>query len=221
LNLLMARPTDAPLGPPAPIHPEKLALRSDELGRLAVERRPEIVAAESAIRARQSEVEGARSSGRWPGFMVGVQYMYMPMEEEPHNYGVMFSMSLPWLNPRYGEEERAAEARVSAERNALASARFTARYELFEAVERLKAARDSFLLLERDVLPQAQQSFESAQAAYRGGQADSLGLFDALRSLLDVRIERERALVRIETALADVERAVGAPLPSSQKREGQ
>jgi outer membrane protein TolC len=220
LNTLMARPTDAPLGPPAAIDPAKVEVRADELTRTS-EGRPEIVAAESAIRARESEVDAARSTGRWPSFMVGVQYMYMPMEQEPHNYGVTLSMSLPWLNPRYGEEVRAAEARVSAERSALSSVRNAARYELFEASERLKTARESFVIIERDLLPQAQQSFESAQAAYRGGQGDSLSLLDALQSLLDVRIERERALARVETALANVERAVGGPVPTSQKTERQ
>jgi outer membrane protein TolC len=219
LNTLMARPMDAPLGPPAAIEASKLDVRADELTRLVAERRPEIVAAESAVRARESEVEAAKATGRWPSFMVGVQYMYMPPMDEPHNYGVMFSMSLPWLNPRYGEETRAAEARVSAERSALSSARNAAQYELFEAVERLKAARESFTIIERDLMPQAQQSFESAQAVYRGGQADSLALFDALRSLLDVRIERERALVRIETAMADMERAIGGPIPAGPRME--
>jgi len=219
LNTLMARPTQARLGPPAPIEPAKVQLHVDELMR-EVEHRPEIAAAESAIRARSSEVDAARAAGIWPSFMVGVQYMYMPMVQA-HNYGVMFSMSLPWFNSRYGEEVRAAEAQVSAERNALSNVRYAARYELFEATERLKAARESLTIIERDLAPQAQQSFEAAQAAYRGGQSDSLALFDALRSLLDVRIEQERALVRVEIALADVERALGRPIPNSSRMEGK
>ena len=220
LNTLMARPMDAALGPPAPIEPAKVQVHIDELLK-QVDQRPEIVAAQSAIRARESEAEAARAAGRWPSFMVGVQYMYMPPMDQPHNYGVMFSMSLPWFNSRYGEEARAAEAQAAAERSALSNARYAARYELFEAAERLKAARESLVIIERDLAPQAKQSFESAQAAYRGGQSDSLALFDALSSLLDVRLERERALVRVETALADVERALGGPIPHSDSKESR
>jgi outer membrane protein TolC len=211
LNTLMARPVDAPLGPPRAIEPATLELRAAELER-SLGDRPEIVAAESATRAREHELDAARSVGRWPSFMVGLQYMYMPMENEPHNYGVMLSMSLPWFNSSYGEEVRAAEARVAAERNALSSSRSVVRYELYDALERFKAARESLAIIDRNVLPQAQQSFEISQASYRGGQGDSLSLLDALKSLLDVRIERERALARLETALADVERAAGRPL---------
>jgi len=214
LNTYMARPFDAELGPPAALDPGKMTLRADELER-SLGQRPEIAAARSAVRARTRELEGARAGGRWPSFMVGVQYMYMPPEPDPHNYGVTFSMSLPWLNPRYGEEVRAAEARVAAEQSALSSSWDQARYELFSALERLKAARESLTILDRDVLPRAEQSFESARAVYRGGQADSLSLFDAIRSLFDVRIERERALARVETALADVERAAGKPIPTT------
>jgi outer membrane protein TolC len=219
LNTLMARAIDAPLGPPAALEPAVLDIHVDRLERAVAERRPEIAAAEGAIRSRESELDAARSTARWPSFMVGVQYMYMPPENEPHNYGVMFSMSLPWLNPRHQEQVRAAEASVAAERSALSSTRYAARYELYEAVERLRAARESFVILERDLLPQAQQSFESAEAVYRGGQADSLGMLDALRSLLDVRLERERALARIETALADTERAAGGPIADSRTLE--
>ena len=220
LNTLMARPMNAALGPPAPIEASQTQVHVDGLMK-EVEHRPEIAAAQSAIRARQSEADAARAAGKWPRFMLGVQYMYMPMVEQPHNYGVMFSMSLPWLSSRYGEEVRAAEAQVAAERGALSSARNAARYELFEATQRLKAARESLVIFERDLGPQAQQSFESAQAAYRGGQSDSLALFDALSSLLDVRLERERALVNVETALADVERALGGPLPGANTQEGR
>lgn len=221
LNVLMARPLDAPLGPPAPIDPVGIQLRLDDLAKLDVEQRPELAAAKSAVAARNSEIEGARAAGRWPSFMVGVQYMYMPMEMEVHNYGVTVSMSLPWLNARYGEELRAAEARAAAEQSALSSTRDAARYELFEAVERLKGARQTYDIIERTLLPQARLSFESAQAAYRGGAADSIALFDSLNSLLDVRIERERALVRIDTALADIERARGGTLPIAHTSEAQ
>lgn len=208
LNTLMARAPEAPLGPPRALEPPT-EQRFLELDQVIADRRPEIAAAESAILAREGELDASRASARWPAFMVGLQYMYMPPESERHNYGVMFSMNLPWLNPRHAEEVRAAEARLGAQKSALASSRQAARYELYEAIERLRAARASFIIIERDLVPLAQQNFESAETAYRGGRADALGMLDALSSVLDVRLERERALVRVHTALADLERAGG------------
>ena len=93
LNTLMARPVEAPLGPPTAIEPHEVDVRLGELERLVVSRRPEVAAAKSAIRARESELDAARANSRWPSFMVGLSYMYMPMEDERNNYGVMLSMS--------------------------------------------------------------------------------------------------------------------------------
>jgi cobalt-zinc-cadmium efflux system outer membrane protein len=219
LNTLMARPPDAPLGPPGAIAPPAAERGYVELESVLPMRRPEVAAAHSAVRARASELDATRASARWPSFMVGLQYMYMPPESDRHDYGVMFSMSLPWFNSAHSEAVRAAEANLAAEKSALMTTTYAARYELYEAVERLRAARESFTIIERDLLPLAQQSFESAEAAYRGGQADLTGTFDALRSLLDVRLEREQALVLVDAALADMERAAGGPVTDSQSME--
>jgi len=210
LNTLLGRAPEAPLGPPTTLQPIE-ERRVAQLSGMVEGQRPEVAAAEQAVQVRASELAAARAAARWPSFMVGVQYMYMPLETERHNYGVMLSMSLPWINAAHGEAVRAAEARLAAEKSALTSTRSAAKYALFEAAERLEAARESLTIIERDLVPLAQQNFESAQAAYRGGQADLSGTFDALRALLDIRIERERALVRVDTAASDLERAAGAP----------
>ena len=220
LNTLMARPTDAPLGPPAALSPSRVQVRAEELER-SLEERPDVVAAMNTTRARERELDAARASGSWPSFAVGATYMYMPMAMDRHNYGVSVSMSLPWLNARYGEEEKAAAARLSADRSALSNARYTARYELYESTERLRAARESLAIIERDLLPQVEQSYDTARAVYRGGQGESVMLFDALRALLDVRVERERMVANVAAALADVERAAGRPLtptPAGERR---
>jgi outer membrane protein TolC len=218
LNTLLARAPDAPLGPPAELEPAERRWPA-RLESIHEGDRPEIAAAENVVKVRASELDATRASARWPSFMVGLQYMYMPPETERHNYGVMFSMSLPWFNAAHAEAVRAAEAKLAAERSALTSTRSAARYELYEAEEKLKAARASLTIIERDLVPLAQQSFESAEAAYRGGQSDLSGTLEALGALLDVRIERERALVRVDSAGADLERAAGDPNAHSQPTE--
>jgi outer membrane protein TolC len=220
LNTLLARAPEAPLGPPAALEPvgERWLARLESIHE---GHRPEIAAAEDAVKVRESELKATRASARWPSFMVGLQYMYMPPEVDRHNYGVMFSMNLPWFNGAHAEAVRAAEAKLAAETSALTSTRSAARYELYEAAERLRAARESLAIIERDLVPLAQQSFESAEAAYRGGQSELSGTLDALSALLDVRIERERALVRMEIAVADLERAAGAPSGLSQSMEDE
>jgi outer membrane protein TolC len=223
LNVAMGREPEAALGPPQRLDAAELEARAAVLDPRRDPgvpgpdprpdpHRPELVAAEAGVRARQHDLDAARAAQRWPAFMLGVQYMYAPTEPEPHGYGVVVSADVPWLNPRHGEEVRAAEARLSARESALSSARLGARYELLEARERLRAARASLDIIERQLLPRTQQGIDSAQAAYRAG-GDALAYFEALRAELDVQIERERALARLDTALADLERATGSHLP--------
>ena len=66
----------------------------------------------------------------------------------------------------------------------------------------------------RDViLPQAQQVEQLAQDSYRVGETGIGALLQALQAARDVRLRSLEAVSQFQGALADLERAVGAPLP--------
>lgn len=221
LNTLMARPVDALLGPPLEVIPTQVEIHIEQLQKKLEASRPELAAAAFAVRRSEASLEATKRSASWPVFMVGADYWLMPKMETQHAYAAMVSMSLPWLNPRHREEIKEAEHILAADRRALESVRNVSQYQLREAVARYRAAQQSFDIINRDVLPQATQSYESAQSAFAVGQGDAVGLLDALRSLLQVRLEHSRAVARLESALADVERAVGTSLEtSSRSQEG-
>jgi outer membrane protein TolC len=83
------------------------------------------------------------------------------------------------------------------------------RYELRDAAARVESARESFSIIDQDLLVQARRNFEATQSAYSAGQGDAIGLIDALRSYLQVRIERVRALAELASSEADLQRAAG------------
>jgi cobalt-zinc-cadmium efflux system outer membrane protein len=122
----------------------------------------------------------------------------------------MLSFTLPWLSPRHADDRREASANLSASESALASARSQARYLLRDALVRYRAARDSFDLVERQLIPQAEMAAVAAQDAFRSGQSDSLGLLDARRQLLDMQLQQARSRARVQEAWAELERASGA-----------
>lgn len=209
LNALMNKPVDAPLGPPAELAPAERVPLPDGDDAVAGQR-AEVAAAQAAARRSEAAAELARKEARWPSFVVGADYWFMPTMEDSHAYGAMVSMSLPWLNPGRRDAVRAAQESASADRYALESVRNTIRYQVRDAVAKYEAARSTFTIIDSDLLPQAQRNFEAAQAGYSAGQGDALVLIDALRSYLDVRLDRVRALVHLETTAADLERALGA-----------
>lgn len=219
LNALMDRPADAPLGPPEDL---SVTPRTDvaALERNIDATRPEVAAGARSIRRDEALVDGARRSARFPQLMVGLDYWYMPTfpADMRHAYSAMVAITLPWLSGRHRAEQRAAEESLQADRHALESTKNTVRYELRDAAARVDSARQSFSIIDQDLLAQAKRSLEATQAAYAAGHGDAVGLLDALRSYLQVRIERVRALSELAVSETDLERAAGMLAAAGEKQ---
>jgi outer membrane protein TolC len=132
----------------------------------------------------------------------------------------MVSINLPWLNPQHREQVRAQEHEVAAEKRMVDSARITVRYQIRDAYARHEAALQSFRIIDRALLPQAGQSFEAAQSTYSVGGGDAFGLLDALRSLLEVRLDHVRALVDLGVSTGELERAASADIERQPLTKG-
>lgn len=209
LNALMDRPGDAPLGPPEDLSVVPTRDLAPLEGGLDANR-PELGAAARAVRRSQALADAARTSARVPSVMVGLDYWYMPMNADSrHGYGAMVAINLPWFSERRRDEQLEAEQTVQAEQHALEAARNAVRYELRDAAARVDSARQSFTIVDQDLLAQAKRSLDVTQAAYAAGDGNAIALLDALRSYLQVRIERVRALAELAASQADLERAAG------------
>ncbi len=212
LNTLMARPIDAALGPPSEVTADVRQFEPVQIDATVDERRPEVVAAKIGIQRSEAALDAARTEATVPSLMVGADYWFQPTSSVEHAYGAMVSINLPWLSGRRRDEVRNAEHTLAADIRSFESTRNSARFEARDALARLSAARQSFRIIDQQVLPQARQSLEAAQAAFSAGKGDALGLLDAARSYLQVRIEQVRAVARLGSSLGELERAVGAAL---------
>jgi len=85
--------------------------------------------------------------------------------------------------------------------------------EVTAASQRAQAQRELFLRYRDQIIPQAQQVEQLAQDAYQLGQTGIGPLLLALQATRDVRLRSLDAIDQFQTALADLERAIGAPLP--------
>jgi cobalt-zinc-cadmium efflux system outer membrane protein len=76
-----------------------------------------------------------------------------------------------------------------------------------------EAQRQLYIRYRDQIVPQAQQVEQVAQDAYQLGQTGIVPLLQALQSTREVRLRALDAASGFQTSLADLERAVGAPLP--------
>lgn len=76
-----------------------------------------------------------------------------------------------------------------------------------------EAQRQLYTRYRDEILPQAQQVEQTAQDAYQLGQTGIAALLQALQATRDIRLRSLDAVSQFQTALADLERAIGAPLP--------
>ncbi len=217
LNALMGRQPSAALGPPpedAPAPAQVPALAHVE--QLALERRPELVAATHGVRAGQARADARRRESSWPSFMVGADYWLMPGGPVTHGYGLMLAINLPWLNGARADALRIAETEIRAAESDATAVRTRILAEVGEAHAGVDAARSSLAIVETDLMPRAQRAFESTRTSFATGRGSTLAVLDALRALLDLRMERAAARVALDLAWAELERAAGGPLAEVQ-----
>jgi len=62
--------------------------------------------------------------------------------------------------------------------------------------------------------PQAEAALKSANAAYEHDRTDFLNLIDSQNLVLDVETSYFKAAADLDSRIAELERAIGAPLPA-------
>jgi outer membrane protein, heavy metal efflux system len=85
--------------------------------------------------------------------------------------------------------------------------------EVTAAAAAAEVQRQTYLRYRDVILPQAQQVEQLAQDSYELGQTGIAALLQALQASRDVRLRSLDAVAQFQTAAADLERAIGAPLP--------
>jgi cobalt-zinc-cadmium efflux system outer membrane protein len=211
LNTFLGRDPGAPVevvGQYAP--PAKLPSLLD-LERLALENRPELAAASSAVHASEARTRLAEKAYT-PDFDVAAGYMLMPDGARYRNtYMAELSVTLPWLNRgRHDAEIAEAQAGVVADKAEYDNQRALVFQQIQETLIRAQSAKRLVDLYRDTLRPQAQATLKATVAAYQADRTDFLNLLDSQNTTLDVELDYYRAASELESQLAELERAVGA-----------
>ena len=215
LNTLLSRRSDAALSAPRELDVKSVLVHFAHLEKITFEQRPELRALESSISRSDAAVQLAQRNRKYPDFMIGLQYWVAPDQSPRHMYAPMLTLSIPfspWTKGKHDYEIQEALADRQAAKANLAAMKNMALLEVRETSARLEAAIKSVSIYRDGLLPQAEQSFQAAVAAYQTGGVNFMTLLDAQRTIRDVRMGYYKALVDYEQSRADLERAVGKEL---------
>jgi len=211
LNTLLARPPDAPLGlpepPPSPVFPYTL----EQLRTLALEKRPELQAAQAAIAQGEAALALAQRQF-YPDITVGLEYIQV--RDGTDKWEATVGINIPWLwsRPRYTAQAQEAESQIKAALAAQQAVRNRTLFEVEDLVAKLRSAERQAVLYATSILPLAVQTLDAAIPGYQTGKVDFLTLLENQRLLREVELAYHQALVAFEQRRADLERVVGAEL---------
>jgi cobalt-zinc-cadmium efflux system outer membrane protein len=210
LNTLLARPPDAPLAaaddlaagavPDPRTAARQAAAASTELALL--DRR--IAAQEARVRLAHAQqapdpvVQGAVTHDAQPDFTWG--------------WRAGLTVNLPVFHHHQAEVqvEETTLAQLRAEREATATQLAGA---VAAAANLALAQRDQLLRYRNQILPRTVEVGAMAEDSYRSGETGLVALLQSLQATRDLRLRSLQSALDFQNALADLERAIGAPLP--------
>ncbi len=232
VNALRDRPAGMPVAVSPLPEPRETPLDLERTRSRALAQRPELVGAEASI-ARARALLGLARKERAPDVTLGLSYTSVGdrtdaagrLSPPPDNGKDILALSggvnLPIWNRRIAAGiEEALQNEQQAEESKRAVMAGIDR-PLGDLLAKIPLTWQRLRLFEDVLVVQADQSLRSAESGYSAGTLHALDLLDAERTLLEVRIQTSRTRADYDIALAELEGAVGAPVPSEKIEEAK
>ncbi len=221
LNTLLDTSADLPLGVPLPIEASRVIPTLAELYKLAVEERQEIQKQKLAISKMGLVVEMAKQM-TYPDPTLGASYFenrsiaeLKQTEKMPMTFSTRRTLkpaNTAWFAYR-SAYIREMDVKIEAMARQIEKLGSDIRFVVKKHHFAMETADRSIRLYRQTLLPQAQQALDAANTAYQAAQIDFLSFLEAQRTLLNLRVEEQRALRDYRQHLAQLEQAVGTILP--------
>jgi len=218
LNQLLYREPETPLGRIDTLTTFAGTFEMAEFEGLMLARRPDLNALRNEIKMNEAEISLAQKD-YYPDITVGVSYMDMPFAND--RFGGMVSVRVPiapWAKEGVSKKIREAEFQKKSRQQALENRLTQAQSQLRTAFLDLKTQREVVRLYREEVIPKAEESTESALAAFVAGRINYLNVLDSFRTLEQFRIEYYSAQASYHKTAAEIERQAGIIFSGSQPK---
>lgn len=214
LKSLLAMPDEAPLDLADKLSFTPATYDLEALQVLAGQTRADLQSARATLQAKQAGVQAARALRRPDAFVEARRAAIAPYRGLDNGTSLRVGVVIPLFDfgrARAGVGE--AQAGATEQQAILDQATRAARLDVATTYARFVAAQKAVQSFDAGRLTQARELLDMAQTGYERGANSYLELLDAQTVYRSEQADYARALASWNTALADLERAVGGKLP--------
>lgn len=214
INVLMGRNSNEPLqileefpAPPPNFDLEKLQSQ-------AIAEKPAVLGMQFKAEMAKNGIALARKQ-RKPDFELAVKYN----DQRPDEMGAgsdTWSVELMTMLPVWGAKNRAevngAQAGLESAQASYEAMKNMTRLDVQMALTKAQTAWRQIDLYQKNIIPQAEQTYQASMVSYTNGKVDIMAVLENLRTLRSAKLAQYKAKVDYEMAIAELEKAVGKPL---------
>ena len=233
LSERIGRPESALALDPIDLQLPEFEPHENDLEQAALTNHPRIRAVEQRVAADEAWAKRRKLDTK-PDFRFGIGYTLVgertdlagtvnpPEGNGDDILGVTVGINVPLYRKRIHAGVSEAQESERAQRELLVAVQDRLRFEVQQATIELDSLSERGRLYLEVIIPQAEESLASAEAAYTTGRLTFLDLLDAERVLFQSRLAYHRLLADLWISLADLELAAARPIPSpDQERQGR
>ena len=218
LNYLLYRPGGTPVGTIADFSLPKLSLTAEQLKERAAENRPQLKSISELVNKGEASHRLAQKE-LYPDFNLSFEYMFREkidteMASDPgydmFTVGVTFNLPFQQERRRAMLAESASETSMAVEE--LNGLKNSISYTINDTLAQLERRWNLVELYKGGIIPQAEQSLESATIGYQVNKVDFLALLDSRMTLFNYERELYESQAEYMMKLAQLEATVGTEL---------
>jgi outer membrane protein, heavy metal efflux system len=209
VNTAAGRPAGNSLGTAEEIEKVFPPWNVNDLDSLALGNRHELKAMEDNVRMKEGELAVSLRE-RMPDFMVRLMYKDMAMGKD--FWSTMLGFTVPqsfWSQGKVRSKIEESRINIRKARAEFNNMRNEILLQVQEALEMVSAGQSTIEYYRKTLIPQAEQTLQSALDGYRAGTVDFMTVVDDFRMLLKVREDTLASVVSLMESQADLEQAVG------------
>ncbi len=214
LRSLLGVPDESPLSLRDRLGFSPVTFNLNTLQDLASRQRADLQSARSTLLSRQAAVQTARALNRPDAFVEARRAGITSYSGSKNGNSIRVGVVIPLLDfgrNRAGTSE--ARATVAEQQGTLDQTTRAARLDVATTFEKFVAAQAAVQSFDAGRLAQSRELLDMAQTGYQHGANSYLELIDAQTVYRTEQADDARALAAWNTALADLQRAVGGRLP--------